>query len=56
VSDPLESTEAELEALEREPRRPPKKKLKRAAKADKPRDELGRFTKIEPPKKRKRSK
>lgn len=39
----LESTDAELEALEREPRRPVKKKAKRAAKDAKPRDELGRF-------------
>lgn len=40
----LEATQAELEALEREPR-PPKKKAKRAAKDAKPRDELGRFAK-----------
>lgn len=47
----LEATQAELEALEREPRRPPKKKAKRAAKDTKPRDELGRFTKAKPVKK-----
>jgi hypothetical protein len=37
----LEATQAEFEALEREPR-PPKKKTKRAKNA-KPRDERGRF-------------
>jgi hypothetical protein len=46
----LEATQAELEALERNPR-PPKKKAKRTALDTKPRDELGRFTKPAPAKK-----
>lgn len=40
----LEASQAELEALERNPR-PPKKKAKRVNRDTKPRDELGRFAK-----------
>ena len=45
MSEPREATQAELEALEREPVRPPKKKTKRVKADGKPRDELGRFAK-----------
>lgn len=40
----LEASQAELEALERDPR-PPKKKTRKRDSSGKPRDELGRFTK-----------
>lgn len=42
--DPMEASEAELEALEREPQRPIKKETRKRD-SGKPRDELGRFTK-----------
>jgi hypothetical protein len=48
----LEATQAELEALEREPPRPPQKKTKKRAAAGPPRDERGRFAKTEPVKKK----
>jgi hypothetical protein len=44
--DPLEASQAELEALELQPQRPPEKKTKKSKRdAGKPRDELGRFAK-----------
>jgi hypothetical protein len=42
----LELDPAELAALERQPRKPPSKKARKHD-AGKPRDELGRFTRIE---------
>lgn len=48
----LEATQAELEALEREPQRPVKKKTRKRATSGPPRDELGRFAKPEPKKKK----
>jgi hypothetical protein len=47
LSPALESTDAELEELERTPQ-PPVKRAPRPAKDGKPRDEQGRFTKLKP--------